>query len=45
MYFSQRDWAAFLATLVAVGMLLGVGCSAGCSYIRRHVELDVRWLP
>ena len=29
--------------LVLLGMLVGIGCQAGCRYLDRHV--DVEWKP
>ncbi len=31
------------SVVLLVGALLGLGCNAGCSYVRKHV--DVAWKP
>ena len=33
----------FIAVVLLVGALVGIGCNAGCSYVRKHV--DVEWKP
>jgi hypothetical protein len=32
----------FCALLLLVGALLGIGCNAGCGWVRAHVNVEVK---
>jgi hypothetical protein len=40
---TRGDLLSALAVILAAGALLGIGCNAGCNYLRSHVA--VGWTP
>lgn len=43
MFPSSSDFVIAAIALLLIGALLGIGCSAGCGYVRKHVEVE--WKP
>lgn len=41
----MNEWTKVTLFLVAVGILIGGVVGQGIRYCRRHVEIDVQWVP
>lgn len=37
---TSGDLLAMLIGLLLIGAVLGIGCNAGCSYLREHINVE-----